>query len=165
MIPGNLPDIRTVQPFKKVARSLILNLQASENSDVLLTVPGVFQSETGQYTFNFDITPTFDSIGFHSISFVYKANDGATFPLKLFNSQSNYLYDVGETFSYTVDTKLVITDDKSQLKDGQLLNYGNDVSFNFKIFDEISKKNVWAGMFNNLSSFSLILLYKVILIT
>jgi len=64
--------------------------------------------------------------------------------LKLFNSKSNYLFDVGETFSYTVDTKLVLKEEKNLPKQGKL-EYGNDVKFSFKVFDEISKTNIWTG--------------------
>jgi hypothetical protein len=143
MVPANLPDLRTVNALKKVARKIHLNVQA-ENSEVLLTVPGAFQPGTGQYSFAFNIPATFDAIGSHSVTFSYEATNGDRFPLKLFNSKTNYLYDVGEAFSYSVDTLLVVTDDKSAPKAGKL-EYGNDIKFTFKVYDEISKQNIWAG--------------------
>lgn len=141
MVPANLPEVRVVRPLRKVARSMILNVQSSE-SQVLFTVPGVFNA--GEYKFDFVVDSTFESIGVHSVTFTYKAANGDEFPLKLFNSATKYLYDVGETFSYSVDTQLTITDSKSALKEGKL-EYGNDVKLSFKVFDEVSKKNIWAG--------------------
>lgn len=41
MVPANLPDLRTVQPLKKVARKVNLVVQASESTEALLTVPGM----------------------------------------------------------------------------------------------------------------------------
>jgi len=144
MLPANLPDLRAVQELTKTERSFFLNIQSSESSRVLYSYPGTFNSATGQYSFGFELLPTFDSVGTHVITFFYKTSSGFSIPLKLFDSETNYLFDVGQTFSYNIDTKLSVVEDTFTKTDK--LEYGNNVAFTFKVVDEVSKKNVWNGL-------------------
>jgi len=143
MVPASLPDLRTVQIYSKHERKFFLDAKPSDSSDTLFSVGGTFDSASASYIFSFEVQPTFDSLGTHIISFRYEASNGDSVTLKLFNSTTNYLFEIGEILSYTVDSKLLIAEDLSA-HDSQL-EYGNEVNFTFKVLDDISKKNIWAG--------------------
>jgi len=144
MTPGVLPDLRTVQRLSLNPRSFFLNVHSAQSSTVIDSYPGEFDQASGAYSFTYEVPATFDSVGTHTITFFYKTANDVSIPLKLFDSQTKYLYDVGQSFSYKVDSKLIVVDDNQGIKGGAL-QYGNDVALTFRVLDDLSKKYVWNG--------------------
>jgi len=144
MVPAVLPDLRTANRLSLNPRSFFLNVHSAQSSTVIDSYAGVFDQSSGAYTFTFEVSPTFDSVGTHIITFFYKTSNDVSIPLKLFDSQTKYLFDVGQSFSYKVDSKLIVVDDNQGIKEGAL-QYGNDVTFTFRVLDDVSKKYIWNG--------------------
>jgi len=152
IVPGSLPDLRTVKPYsgKSVSRSashrnFFMDVHSADSNVVLYSLPGKSDvNSNGDLSINFQlpVKATFYSIGNNIVSFHYETASGVNIPLQLFDSSVGELYEDGSQLSYSVKTELHLKNLKNAPQDGHL-DYGNDVTFSFQVFDSVSGQSIF----------------------
>lgn len=149
--PGSYPDLRTVTSFTTtdfsgadigVARRFFLDCVTDKGS-VVRSIPAT-AGEAGTYEFEFDLEPTFDSLGSTEVVFRYQAANGESIVLQNYDSTEGQLYDDAEPVAIAVQTELHLADVVEQPTGGDFF-YGNVISFQFEVKDSVSGEYVSAG--------------------
>jgi hypothetical protein len=152
IVPGSLPDLRTVKtyPSKDVSnsparRKFFMDVHSADSNVVLYSLLGTSNttaSGLAGYNFQLPVKATFYSIGNNIVSFHYETTSGSIIPLQLFDASESELYEDGTQLSYSVNTELHLKNLKNAPQDGHL-DYGNDVMFSFQVFDSVSGQSIF----------------------
>jgi len=154
IVPGSLPDLRTVQTYSAkdnfnlpARRKFYMDVHSADSNVALYSLPGTSTvNSDGKVAFNFQlpVSATFYSIGNNLVSFHYETASGVKIPLQIFDSSAGELAEDGSQLSYSVNTELHLKNLKNAPQDGHL-DYGNEVMFSFNVVDSVSQQTIFNG--------------------
>ena len=156
-VPATSPNLREAFPIRTTdkdgldasdKRKFFLDLSTASGL-LLQSLPGV--PDGNGYSFEYTIPATYESLGSTVVSFRYQTVQGTPVTLENYDSNNNELFE--EALALNVDAKLVV--DVFEKPSNTKFNYGNNLTFKFKVTDEVTGKPVGVsqrgGVFMTLS--------------